>query len=128
MTRIPPALRTLVFGAAVICVAARLWYKAAEEPVIRNRYSELYVALRGNTAEAKRLFALYPGDDLDSALERVTGQAAPIGPQFKVDVGLGRAWVRPRAESRLGVLRGGNAIELKKLNGEWYFTGKVSID
>ena len=121
-------LRTLAFGIAIIWVAARLWYKRVEEPVIRARYAQLYAALRHDSAEAKRMFMPYGGDNLDSALDRVSAQAHPIGPQFRVDVGLGRAWIRPLGEQRLLVFQGGNAIELKKLNGEWYFTGKVSID
>jgi hypothetical protein len=36
--------------------------------------------------------------------------------------------VRPQGEQRFLILGGGNAIELRKLNREWYFTGKVSID
>jgi hypothetical protein len=126
--RVQLQFRTFVFGVAVILVAARMWYKGVEEPVIRSRYAQLYAALRDDPAEAKRMFVLYPSDHLDSALDRVSAQAHPIGPQFHIDVGLGRAWVRPLGEQRFLILRGGNAIELRKLNGEWYFTGKVSID
>jgi hypothetical protein len=70
---------------------------------------------------------LSPGDDSISALDHVSAQAAPFGPQFKVDVGLD-APGSARAEQRLLVFRGGNAIELKKLNVNGTITGKVSID
>lgn len=54
--------------------------------------------------------------------------AQPLGPRSSILVLGEDATVWPERTSHYLILPGGNTIKMVKVDGEWFFTGKVSID
>jgi hypothetical protein len=46
----------------------------------------------------------------------------------KIRVGESEAEVVPHPRRHFGILPGGNMIQMRKVDGVWYFTDRLSID
>jgi len=99
----------------------------AVELKIRSRYQQMRSAISaGDTAAAEALFAsgLFTADKF-----RMLGTfAKPLRPDARVGISGSEAWVCPVPAYHYGVIPGGDSVEMIAIDGEWYFTGKVSID
>lgn len=130
--------KPLLIGLGVIVVlgallASRLFRAHQERALVRARYEAMCLAVRDNDMDAlakiatpKRRADYYQqqGD-----LWRVSNQLGFAG-SAEPDISLSgdRAWITLNPRTVFWVLRTGNSIEMAKENGEWCFTGKVSID
>ena len=96
---------------------------------VRRRYSQMEVALRAGNTNA---FVLFFAPGLRSAardqFSRFTIFAHPLDGRSGVSVKGLRAEVCPVREYPLiPVMNLGHTIEMIKVEGEWYFTGKIWV-
>ena len=98
---------------------------------VRARYRELTAAISsGDTNGVLALVApqLRKGFD-DSHLMRMEHFAKPLGPTSKIVIVGNAATVWPNPNWYLGgVWPVGNTVEMTKVGGTWFFTGKVHLD
>jgi len=59
---------------------------------------------------------------------RLDGFAQPLGPRSSIRILGGEATVWPVRTSHYVVLPGGHTVEMVKVDGDWFFTGKVHVD
>src|SRR5260370_40866628 len=98
---------------------------------IRTRYTELRAAL--SAADTNAVLALvaptYRNSFDAASFMRLDGFARPLGTRSKVLIIGGDAKVWPKPNSYLcGVLPIGDTVEMTKVGGQWFFTGKVHLD
>jgi len=98
---------------------------------ICTRYGELRTAL--SAADTNAVLALIAPEDRSSFdggnFMRLDGFARPLGARSKVLILGGDATVWPKPNWYLcGVLPIGDTVEMTKVGGLWFFTGKVHLD
>jgi len=121
--------------AVVVVLSAGLivayWADRQERPGIRARYQQLRTTLAsGDTNAVLALIAPQCREESDAGrLMRMDSFAVPLGPHSKMLI-LGReATVWPSPNRYLGgVWPIGNTVEMVKVGGSWFFTGKVHLD
>jgi hypothetical protein len=118
--------------AMVILVAAFVYsYRSGrrEEAQIRTRYQQLRIALSsGDTNAARALFAPEFRGRAHHSLGRLVTFAKPLGRQSSVRFSTAKARVCPERIYHYGLPLGGHTIDMIKVDGQWFFTGKVHID
>lgn len=98
---------------------------------IRARYQELTMALSsGATNAVLALIAPESRSEFDDGrLMRMGSFAESLGPRSKIFILGKRATVWPSPNWYLcGLWPVGNTVEMTKVNGSWFFTGKVHLD
>ena len=123
-------LTALVLVVLVIAALGLFWSSSRQRAQIRVRYQQMTVALSaGDTNAVLALVApaCRSGFD-DLRLSRLEGFAKPLGPQSSILVVGHEATVWPVCTSHYLVWPGGHTVEMVKVNGEWFFTGKVHLD
>jgi hypothetical protein len=102
---------------------------SAERAQIKVRYSAMELAIRaGDTNAARLLFAPAHRPRAADHFSRFQTFARPLDHRSGISVSGTRAVICPRREFPLipiGTI--GHTIEMIKVDGEWYFTGKISI-
>jgi hypothetical protein len=98
---------------------------------ICTRYGELRAAL--SAADTNAVLALIAPEDRGSFdggnFMRLDGFVRPLGARSEVLVLGGDATVWPKPNWYLcGVMPIGDTVEMTKVGGHWYFTGKVHLD
>lgn len=97
-----------------------------EHTRIRARYEAMQVAMRnGDTNAARLLFSPAHRRDADGNFTRYHMFAKPLGVRSKISVRDDKADVCPVRVVPIGMF--GHTIEMIKVDGEWYFTGKIGI-
>jgi hypothetical protein len=100
-----------------------------EEAKIRARYQQMRTALSsGDTNGVRALFAPDFRGEANRQFDRLLNFAKPLGGLSAVRFSRSRASVCPERISHFGIVPGGHTIEMVKIDGDWFFTGKVSID
>ena len=119
----------------VVVILAGVWgvtgYRSIQrdEIQIRRRYDEMRLALAAGDKSLALSFVapkLREAPRLDMGLLR--SFVKPLGPKSAVEVWDSKAAVFPQRIFHYVVLRGGDSLGMVKVDGEWYFTGKVFID
>ncbi len=128
--------RPLLISAGVLAVFVVGLYIArqigfGDGPVIRVRYAALTTALSwGDTNTVLALIAPQYRKEFDGLrLMRLERFAKPLGPNARILVIGSDATVWPSVNRHLcGVLPVGDTVEMTKVAGKWFFTGKVHLD
>jgi hypothetical protein len=123
----------IVALALVILAAAWLVYSyrkgSREEAQIRIRYQQMRLALASaDTNTARVLFAPELRGGAHGYFGRLETFAKPLGPQSSVRFSASKAQICPERIYHYRVLPGGHTIEMVKVDGQWFFTGKVHVD
>lgn len=128
------AILSLIVAIPVVALVAVVFSahrsRQMERALIYARYGELRgVLASGDTNGALRFIAPEDRDRLDAHSLAVLGNAMrALGSNSHVALADGRAAVWPVHTPRLGVLHGGDCMDMVKVDGEWYFTGLVHVD
>ncbi len=114
---------------AVLGFAYNLYHRNRSE--IRMRYAELQTAL--SAADTNAVLALvaptYRTNFDGAGYMRLDAFAQPLGARSKILILNGDATVWPKPNWYLcGVLPIGDTVEMTKVGGHWFFTGKVHLD
>jgi hypothetical protein len=97
-----------------------------EHARIRLRYEAMQTAMRNRDTNAARLlFAPEHRKGADSNFARYHMFAKPLGIRSKISVDGSTANVCPVRAIPIGMF--GHTIEMIKIDGEWYFTGRIGI-
>lgn len=132
-----PRARKIILSVAglmlVLVIAAfALFYRTIrqEQARIRSRYQQMRTALSaGDTNTVLTLIAPQMRSSFDDLrLSRLDGFAQPLGPRSSVLILGGEATVWPVRTSHYVVLPGGHTVEMIKVDGDWFFTGKIHVD
>ena|SRR5690349_14549306 len=101
-----------------------------EQTQIRARYQQMRAALSSNdTNAALALVAPQHRGGFDGhRFSMLNDFAETLGPRSAIVVRRDEAVVWPVRTSHYLVLPGGHTIGMIKVNGDWFFTGKVHID
>jgi hypothetical protein len=121
------ALLIALLAGGFVFVYRSLDYQRAQ---IRARYAQMRAAVEtGNTNAVLSLIAPQYRSTFDSLrFQRLGWFADPLGPRSSILI-IGRdATVWPARTAHFGILPGGNTVEMVKVAGDWYFTGKVHLD
>ncbi len=98
---------------------------------VRARYAEMTAAfLSSDTNAVLALVAPQYRNEFDNLrLMRMESFAKPLGPGSKIVIVGKEATVWPRPNWYLcGVWPIGDTVEMTKVSGSWFFTGKVHLD
>lgn len=101
-----------------------------EQAQIQSQYDQMRVALSANDTNAV-LALIAPQHRAgfnDHMYYLLDSFAKPLGPQSSITVWRDEASVWPVRTSHFLVIPGGHTIEMTKVDGTWFFTGKVHID
>lgn len=99
---------------------------SAEHRRVRDRYEAMTTALRiGDTNAAQMLFAPQHRPRAADHFGRLTTFAQPLGLRSGISIHQSRAQICPKPIIPRGT--SGHTIEMIKVEGEWYFTGRVSV-
>jgi hypothetical protein len=128
--------RPLLISAAVLAAFVAGLYIVrqlgfGDGPVIRARYGALTTALSlGDTNAVLALIApQYRKEFDDLRLMRMERFAKPLGPNARILVIGSDATVWPGVNRYFwAVLPIGDTVEMTKVAGNWFFTGKVHLD
>jgi hypothetical protein len=117
----------------VLAIAAfALFYRTIrqEQARIRSRYQQMRTALSaGNTNAVLALVAPQMRSSFDDLrFSRLDGFAQPLGPRSSILILGGEATVWPVRTSHYIVLPGDHTVEMIKVDGDWFFTGKIHVD
>ena len=130
MRRISPILL-----AVVVVLAAGLiigyWAERQERAVIRARHQQLRTALasRDTNAVLALIAPQYRKGFDDGRLMRMDDFAVGLGPRSKMLILGKQATLWPGPNRILcGVWPIGDTVEMTKVGGTWFFTGKVHLD
>jgi hypothetical protein len=117
-----PLLAALVLGALILLRVIER--ESTDESRIRVRWSEMERALHaGDQERVRSLMIPNPAHLVSLAFVR------PLTPKSQISVGRDTATVCAEPGKRhFLIFQGGHVLHLKKLAGEWFFTGKVNID
>jgi hypothetical protein len=125
----------LITMLVALAILAGAWFTYSyrssrqEEMQIRARYQQIRLALSaGDTNVARSLFAPDIRADAHRNFDRLSQFAKQLGPQSSVRFSSSKAQVCPERIFHYRILPGGHTIEMVKVDGEWFFTGKVHID
>ena len=126
------ALSTVGLG-LVLALAAVLFVDRSirrEQAQIRARYHQMRTALSSNDTNAALALVApqYRGGFDDYRFSMLNGFARPLGPRSSIFVFRNEAVVWPVRTSHYLVLPGGHTIGMIRVDGEWFFSGKVHID
>lgn len=101
-----------------------------EQSQIRARYKQMRTALSSSdTNAALALVAPQYRSGFDGhRFSRLSSFAQSLGPRSSIVVLHDEAVVWPVRTSHYVVLPGGHTIEMIRVEGDWFFTGKVHID
>lgn len=119
----------------VVCTLASLLLlhrqlgSGAERASVRDRYELLRTALRaGNTNAAALLFLPAVRSRAPDEINRLQTFAHDLGAASAITINGTQAWICPRRElAFIPFLRIGHEIEMIRVEGEWYFSGRISI-
>jgi hypothetical protein len=126
--------RLLAAVVVVVAILCCVWavvsrQKKVEETRILARYQQLRVAISiGNTALTLAMVAPDFRSNPNFNFGLLQNFATPLGPQSSVEISGLEAFVFPKRVFHYRVLRGGDSLGMVKVDGEWFFTGKVFID
>jgi len=131
----------IVASVAILLIGVSFYILTHRERVhIRARVEAMRQAIRNNdtagvaalvmptarsayqTKEGLEHFRVHVGTDKSVPSVSVTGDYATVTPHRKYH------FDKVLKGNPLGILPGGNAFDMLKENGEWYFTGVVHID
>jgi hypothetical protein len=99
---------------------------SADRVRVRARYEAMEAALRiGDTNAARLLFAPAHRARAQDNFGRLTTFARPLGLKSAISIDGTRATVCPERIFPIGMF--GHTVEMIKVDGEWYFTGKISV-
>jgi hypothetical protein len=125
---ISPALLFMVLTGVGLLLYSCLG-SSAERARIHVRYDALQTALRaGDTNALRLLFAPAHRARAMDHIGRFQTFAHPLDHRSGMSIKEARAWICPRREFPLipfGTV--GHTIEMIQEDGEWYFTGRISI-
>ena len=98
---------------------------------IRARYNQLTTAL--SSRDTNGVLALiapeFRKEFDDGRFIRMDSFAEPLGPRSQIFILGNGATVWPKPDWHLcGLLPIGNTVEMTKVDGSWFFTGKVHLD
>lgn len=104
---------------------------------VRNRVEGMRRVLKSGDMQGVAAFVLPKRPD-DQAQKLLPHYRIPLE-DYRMRVGTDDSvpfiWISgdtanviPRVEYHFGILPGGNSLEMRKENGEWYFTGRLFID
>jgi hypothetical protein len=101
----------------------------ADRARIHVRYDALQVALRaGDTNAFRLLFAPAHRTRAMDHFGRFQNFAQPLDHRSGLSIKGTRVWICPRREFLLiPFVNFGHTIEMIRVDGEWYFTGRISI-
>ena len=124
---------TLAVGALLLLAATLLVrsYQSGrqEEKRIRARYQQMRVALSsGDTNVARSLFAPHFRGGAHRSFVMLDRFAKPLGRQSAIRFSRSQAPVCPERLFHDRIIPGGHTIEMVRVDGQWFFTGKVQID
>ena len=98
----------------------------AECARIRDRYDAMAAALRiGDTNAARTLFAPRHRPRAQDNFGRLTMFARPLSLRSGISIKGTRAQICPQPIIPRGT--SGHTVEMIKVEGDWFFTGKVSV-
>jgi len=101
-----------------------------EQAKIRVRYQQMRTAL--SSSDTNAVLALvapeYRGSFDGYRFLMLNDFAQPLGPRSSIVVLRDQAIVWPVGSSHYVVLPGGHTIDMIRVNGDWFFTGRVHID
>ncbi len=126
--KIAIVMLVLVIGAAGLllhfCLASN-----ADRARVRARYDQMCKALSaGDTNAMALLFAPAYRARANDHFGRLTTFARPLGPRSGISITGARAEICPvRLHPMIPVGNWGHTIEMIQVEGEWFFTGKISI-
>ena len=123
----------LLAGLAALAVGLIILFSLAGQQgaQVRARYAEMTTAIssRDTNAVLALVAPEYRKDFGDSRLMRMESFAKPLGPGSKVVIVGKAATVWPSPNWYLcGVWPIGDTVEMSKVSGSWFFTGKVHLD
>ena len=129
--RIKPLTLVLILFAGIIAWsgASYLSNRSAEIDAIRIRYAEMHRALvaRDEAAALKLIVPAARGKP-ETRVLGLDFVVQPLNDSSSISVHGNEASITPRRLFHYYVLPGGNSVEMLKVDGEWYFTGGVSVD
>lgn len=123
----------LVVGLWVLGVVGFLMSSASSDPdvkQVRARYAQMRAALSAKDAEAVKLL-MAPSSRAgagEEMIRRLDQFAKTLVPSSSVSISGSQARICPKPVYHFGILPGGDTVEMIKVDGEWFFTGKVHID
>ena len=126
--------RSILVAVVVVLAAGLLvayWAHRQERPTIRARYQQLMTTLAsGDTNAVLALIAPQHRKEFDGGRSmRMDSFAVPLGPRSKILILGKEATVWPSPNWYLcGVWPIGNTVEMTKVGGSWFFTGRVHLD
>jgi len=100
-----------------------------EALVIKHRYELFWQAL--NAGDETVVEALMRPVDQGRGFVNLTwikDYGGPLDDESEVRVSGAKAWVVPDPIYHFGVLPGGDGVAAVKVDGKWFFTGRISID
>ena len=107
-----------------VCLAS-----SAQDAEVRAQYERMRAALSSNDTNAFTLcFAPACRARAEDHFGRLTTFARPLGPRSGISISGSRAEVCPeRLYPMVPLGNWGHTIEMINVDGEWYFTGKISV-
>jgi hypothetical protein len=116
----------------ILAVVAWLLVQSSgrEAAQIRTRYQQMRAALTSqDTNAARALVAPNYRSGFDGyRFSMLNDFAQPLGPRSSILVLGNDAIVWPERTSHYVVLPGGHTIKMVRVDGNWFFTGRVSLD
>jgi hypothetical protein len=125
------AIITIVLATLVLAIVFAYLSNRRNRAEICARYAELRTAL--SAADTNAVLALiaptYRSSFDGGGSMRLDAFARPLGARSKVLILGGDATVWPKPNWYLcGVLPIGDTVEMTKVEGHWFFTGRVQLD
>lgn len=125
----PVCVVLMLFGVLVITGTWILLRNQREAQSIRQRYEVFWKALNDeDEAVTEALMARVADGSGFVNLEWIRNYGGPLDEKSRVQVSGSTAWVVPYPIYHFGVLPGGDCIAAIKVDGEWFFTGRITID
>jgi hypothetical protein len=121
----------IVLAALVLAVAFAYSSHRRNRAEICTRYAELRTALSASDTNAvlALIAPAYRSSFEEGSFMRLDGFARPLGARSKFLILGGGATVWPKPNWYLcGVVPIGDTVEMTKVEGHWFFTGKVHVD
>jgi len=123
---VKPLLWLMLVTAAGMLMLHECLTSSAEHTRVCGRYEAMTAALRVNdTNAAQMLFAPSHRARATDHFGRLTTFARPLGLRSGISITGSRARICPQPIIPRGT--SGHTIEMIQVNGEWFFTGSISV-
>ena len=122
-------LGLIVLGALLLVIAVWLFLSGRVEAEVEARYVELRRVMRERDMEgfAALLVPRHRGRPHEF-FDRMDGFAVDLVSGSDISVWGDEATVVPRVDTNLVLIKIGHGVHLERVDGEWFFTGRVSVN